>query len=483
MWQYNALLLSESILALTLGLYLLALYRLWDRPSIGAAAFAGVTLALAGYNRAELLLLGVLAIPIVLRNPHLAGARVRVGRIVVVGVVAVAAVAPWTIRNLTTFQRPVLFSDNVDSVLAGANCPKTYSGREIGGWNSGCYAAVFRPGWDESVAFSEARHAGTLYFRRHLDEVPLVVLARVGREWGFFKPFEGIGNDGRDAWLWIASASFFWLSAVLGAVGAVMLRRAGRMMWPLASIAGFVTLLAMVTYGSARLRAPLDIVLLVLAAVPIERGLTRVFGGGGADLAPSAADHAEAPAVAPSSDAAIRARSTASAAPLTTRYSVLRRCDTSPTRSPARLWIADLRADVALASRRRAISTVAAGRAHVDELVERDPALVVVRHDHDTRVDASMHAAQRVGHRRARLNALFARVGELDALARDAVVLGLVPRDERLPHVVVRLSTGAGCTAGRGTRGRTRRAPATQRDRVAADRRARARRAARARGA
>jgi hypothetical protein len=297
---------------------------------------AGITLALAGYNRAELLLLGVLALPILLRNPHLAGARVRVGRIVVVGVVALAAVAPWTIRNLTTFQRPVLFSDNVDSVLAGANCPKTYAGRGIGSWNSGCYAAVFRPGWDESVAFSEARHAGTLYFRRHLDEVPLVVLARVGRDWGFFKPFEGIGNDGRDAWLWIASASFFWLSAALGAVGAVMLRRAGRMMWPLASIAGFVTLLAMVTYGSPRLRAPLDIALLVLAAVPIERVLTRIVGGDNADDSPQTGTPAGA---SDALDAASRARATASTEPLTTRYSVLRRCDTAPTRSPARLWM------------------------------------------------------------------------------------------------------------------------------------------------
>ena len=138
-WQYNALLLSESILALTFGLYLLTLYRLWDRPSIGAATFAGVTLALAGYNRAEFLLLGVLAIPIVLRNPHLAGARFRVGRIVVVGVVAGSRrIAPWTIRNLTTFQRPVLFSDNVDSVLAERRTvPKTYSrtrDRGVGFW-------------------------------------------------------------------------------------------------------------------------------------------------------------------------------------------------------------------------------------------------------------------------------------------------------------------------------------------------------------
>ena len=188
----NALLLSESILALTFGLYLLALYRLWDRPSIGAAAFAGVTLALAGYNRAELLLLGVLAIPIVLRNPRLAGARCpcrpdrgggrrrrRGGR-------------AWTIRNLTTFQRPVLFSDNVDSVLAGANCPQDLlrtRDRRVG------FRRATRrcsgPDGTRAWPSPSARHAGTLYFRHHLDEVPLVVLARVGRDWGLLQAVRG----------------------------------------------------------------------------------------------------------------------------------------------------------------------------------------------------------------------------------------------------------------------------------------------------
>jgi hypothetical protein len=123
----------------------------------------------------------------------------------------------------------------------------------------------------------------------------------------------------------------------------VMLHRARRMMWPLASVAGFVTLLAVATYGAPRLRAPLDVALLVLAAVPIERGLARVFGWDQDGPEPTSADQVDASAgtaePAPASEAATRAHSTASRAPLTTRYSVLRRCETAPTRSPSRLWI------------------------------------------------------------------------------------------------------------------------------------------------
>ena len=102
-WQYDQVLLSESMLPLTFGLFLLALYRLWDRPTAGATVFAGVTLAAAGYNRVELLLLGALVVPLVVRNPRLDGAAVRLGRIAAVAGVALVLIAPWTIRNLTTF--------------------------------------------------------------------------------------------------------------------------------------------------------------------------------------------------------------------------------------------------------------------------------------------------------------------------------------------------------------------------------------------
>jgi 4-amino-4-deoxy-L-arabinose transferase-like glycosyltransferase len=309
-WRYDAVLLSESILALTLGLYLLCLYRFWDRPTVIAATLAGLTLALAGYNRAELFGLGLLAIPLVVRNPRLSGAKVRVGRLAAIGLVAVALAAPWTIRNLTVFDRTVWFTDNLDSVMAGANCKEVYSGPHIGEWNSRCNAAVFRKGWDESVAFSEARHAGILYLRRHADELPLVVVARIGREWQLWAPFDHIGTGGRGNGIWIASAASFWLMSILGVFGAVQLHRARRLMWPLASIAGFVTVLAAVTYGTARLRAPFDVALLVLAAVPIVSFWSRRTGRpSGIEVPPG-----DAASAAPEIAAA-----TESASPLTTR--------------------------------------------------------------------------------------------------------------------------------------------------------------------
>jgi len=77
---------------------------------------------------------------------------------------------------------------------------------------------------------------------------------------------------------------------------------------------------------------------------------------------------------------------------------------------------------------------------HLDELVEADPGLVVVGDHHHLRVDALDAGAERVGHRPPAVeDARAVAVGELGALARDAVVRRRVPRDDRLPHVVVRL--------------------------------------------
>ena len=52
-WQYDTLVLSESLLVLTLGLFLLVVYRFWNQPRPRDGLLLGVTLALATYTRAR----------------------------------------------------------------------------------------------------------------------------------------------------------------------------------------------------------------------------------------------------------------------------------------------------------------------------------------------------------------------------------------------------------------------------------------------
>ena len=159
---------------------------------------------------------------------------------------------------------------------------------------------------------------------------------------------------------------------------------------------------------------------------------------------------------------------------------MLRRCDTSPTRSPLGLNT-PICAPTYRFESKPSTSTAPRPGHIVGQLVEADPRFVV---EYDTTstlgVDALDARPQRVGHRAAAVeDARGRRVAQLVALARDAVVLGRVPRDERLPHVVVRVV--AVLVVGRVEVGEVEGAegPAASAIASPADRRARARRAGR----
>ncbi len=289
-WGYNELLLSESLLVATVGLFLLAVYRYWDRPTIGRAVAMGAALALATYTRTEVVFLGpLIVIPVVVMQRDLEGRAARLRGLAAAGLMTVVLLAPWTVRNLATFHDPVLFSNNQDSVIAGANCLTTYYGSGLGSWDIYCNTKHLPQHEDQSVVFAVSRRRGIRFAEDHASRLPIVIGARIGRTWEIFRPFQGVGTDGRSSWIWITGTVMFWLLAIVGALGAWQLRKERRLVWPLVAMVPFVTLMAAVTYGLVRLRMPLDVALLVLAAVPIERGITRLRNRRPSSVDPSSA--------------------------------------------------------------------------------------------------------------------------------------------------------------------------------------------------
>src|SRR4029079_2245739 len=136
------------------------------------------TIALAALTRPEtILLIVILALPITVRARD--ASRTRRLALSAACVAACAVVlAPWLVRNLTTFDDPVLFSTNGDAVLAVANCPLTYYNHDLLGYWSLCAgdttpAATPRSttrgagGADESVVTSRLRTVGLDYLRAH----------------------------------------------------------------------------------------------------------------------------------------------------------------------------------------------------------------------------------------------------------------------------------------------------------------------------
>jgi 4-amino-4-deoxy-L-arabinose transferase-like glycosyltransferase len=245
-WQYETLLLAESLLLLTVSLFLLAVYRFRDRPDPWRAVQLGVTLALCAYARSELALLGlVIVVPLMVRTPGLGGAWERLKVLAIAAGMTVALMAPWSIRTLTAADTPVLFSNNLDSVIAGANCRYTYDGAAVGSWLPLCHVSQIRAGGGQIDAFARARTEGLHYMSAHLDQLPRVMVFRVGRVLEVYKPFVGLGRDGRSVPLSVSTTVAFYLLAIFGAAGAVRLHRQRRIVWPLIVLVPYVTVLAM----------------------------------------------------------------------------------------------------------------------------------------------------------------------------------------------------------------------------------------------
>ena len=160
--------------------------RFARRPSLGLAAGVGALVALAALTRGEaLLLVPLLLLPLAFRGGH-GVARAPHARRGGAWARSCLVLAPWTIRNLTVFEQPVLISTNGNAVFVGSNCDAVYHGEFIGLWNFDCYGKA--PGGDESEQAAEYRDRGFDYARDHAGRVPLVMGVRFLRVWDLYRP-------------------------------------------------------------------------------------------------------------------------------------------------------------------------------------------------------------------------------------------------------------------------------------------------------
>jgi 4-amino-4-deoxy-L-arabinose transferase-like glycosyltransferase len=261
--------MAETLLGLLVALCALVAYQLVDRPSIGRAALLGALIGLAALTRGEaILLLVFLALPVALRLPER-----RVATLAVAAAVCLVVLAPWTIRNLSTFDKPVWLSTNEGNLVAGANCNSTYRGRDIGSWDLRCVPNG--PLEDESLAAARFRRAGLDYARDHAGRIPLVLLARLGRTFELLQPIRQAEHaEGRAAGIEVAGAAVFLLLVPLGVYGTIVLRRRGTPLSPLLAPFGLAVAATLVGYGVPRFRHPADVALVVLAAVALVRQRT-----------------------------------------------------------------------------------------------------------------------------------------------------------------------------------------------------------------
>jgi 4-amino-4-deoxy-L-arabinose transferase-like glycosyltransferase len=267
--------MSETLYGLFVLLALLAALVLLERPSHAVAAALGASVGLAALSRGE----GLLLIPLLVVPAAWAGGRAgRPLRIAAGVVAAVLVIAPWTIRNQSTFDRTVLVSTNDASTLTGANCFLTYHGSYVGFWLRRCRSVPrYR---NEARQAAVWRREALRYARRHAGRLVAVVIPfRLLRTFDLWQPGrQSEQAEGRDHTVQAIGMAVYFLLLPFAAFGALLLRRRDGPLWVLLVPVGLVVIVTVLLYGYDRFRHAADLSIVILAAVGLTELIARRRG-------------------------------------------------------------------------------------------------------------------------------------------------------------------------------------------------------------
>ena len=265
--------MSESLAVAAVCGALVLMFELLDAPRVRTAVGLGLVCGIAALARAELILLApFLVLPLLWTWRR----RPRVERISVIGAVgfgALAVVGPWVAFNVSRFEEPTFISTNDGIAILGSTCDDVFFGTAIGLTNLNTCIPKQAPKGDQSQISKIYRERALNYINDgRRTQFVKVVAARVGRDWGVFRPADMISlneSEGRPRWLTELGMWFYYPLAALAIAGGVVLRRRSVRIWPLAVLPVIVTLAAVLSYGQTRFRVPAEPVIVILAAATI----------------------------------------------------------------------------------------------------------------------------------------------------------------------------------------------------------------------
>ena len=301
LWVNDLVATSEAPAVLLLAVVVLLVVRYRREPTTRRVVLLGLVLGLLALTRAELALLGVLlVVPAVLSATRSSSARLldAVRALAVVGVLAVAVVAPWSAYNANRFHRPVLVSNDLGQTLVGANCPQSYYGPLTGYDGLTCwvpvYARVIRahPHANEAQYDWYFRSAALSYATAHWHRWPVVGVMRELWLWSLWRPgypvFTSAYYLGRADWISWTQIAAFWLLTPFAVAGFVIARRRRLLLWPLVTMVAFTAAVGLLVTPHLRYRIPTEIVWVLLGAIAVDRLVlgrpTRPASVGGGDL-------------------------------------------------------------------------------------------------------------------------------------------------------------------------------------------------------
>jgi hypothetical protein len=279
LWVNDSLVMSETLVIVLVASALYVALGHHADPTISSGAVLGAIGGLAALTRSETVLL----IPGFACVSWLVCRRRRqpTWPALAILLAGCATLLPWTTYNLSRFDEPVLLSTNDGNTLLGANCDRSYYD-DVGGWDIRCLGRL-DPREDASTRSQRRREAALDYVGDHLERVPVVVAARIGRLVDVYGLRSMVANDaGEEKARWAVWAGIvtWWLlapAAVAGWVGLARARVGAR--WWLAVPCLAVLATAVAFYGAHRIRAPAEPAVVLLAAVAIGVLLGRRRSG------------------------------------------------------------------------------------------------------------------------------------------------------------------------------------------------------------
>lgn len=296
LWVNDAMMLSESMYALTIGLVFLAAYRFKDDRSTWSAVLLGGAVALAALTRAEATFLFVLLIiPLAL----IGTSQTWRDRFVRAGVALVAGglvLAPWVIRNYVTFENhPLTVSNGSGFVVEISNCDQTYGippaepklnddgtvedpNKLLGYWAGECDRTPW-PSGDETVVAAAKQQTGVDYIKDHKKRFPVVVAARIGRIWDVWRPGQSYDFnkffERRGDLTTLSGMAMYYPMLLASLAGLWVLFKRKVTMIPFLAVFAMTTMTAAVSFGITRYRVGADVGITILAAVAIDALLRR----------------------------------------------------------------------------------------------------------------------------------------------------------------------------------------------------------------
>lgn len=296
---FSGHLLTESMFCVTLLLALLLSVDWVRTPLAGRALGAGLAWGIASLTRPTALMLPVI-VAIWAWGPLglTVGGRGRIRHLALLLLGLAVVVGPWTIRNAIALHAFVPITTGAGGALMVANNPVTWDDPAArGGASSIPYrnalAGEFR-GLGEVELDARARARTWAFMLGRVRDWPGVALAKLGRFWRLGAEGGGTGGWHRPGSplepLRRLDPMLLWSVVTLPlALWGVVRSARGARRWfqslPLLVIAYF-TMIAVVFFGSLRMRVPIEPLVVLFVAVGIEglrrrrpRGLTLVPGG------------------------------------------------------------------------------------------------------------------------------------------------------------------------------------------------------------